>query len=49
MKGYENVSTAKMGGLFEKLGLTKGYGSLMPTAMGGMFGLSTLPLIFWQI
>ena len=36
MPGFENVSTAKMGGILEKLGLTKGFGSYMPTALGGI-------------
>ena len=42
MPGFGNVSTAGMGGLFEKLGLVKGYGSMMPTAMGGILGATTL-------
>jgi len=36
MPGFENLSTAKMGGFLEKLGLTKGYGSMMPTLKGGI-------------
>jgi len=45
MPGFENVSTAKMGGILEKLGLTKGYGSIMPTALGGI-AASTLGSYF---
>jgi hypothetical protein len=48
MPGFENLSTAKMGGFLESLGLTKGYGSMMPTAMGGILAASTLPLLMGQ-
>jgi len=42
MPGFENLSTAKMSGILGKLGLTKGYGSIMPTALGGILGTSAL-------
>ena len=32
-------------GLFGKLGITKGYGSFMPTALGGITALTALPLL----
>ncbi|MDC3267980.1 hypothetical protein OAU35_00200 [bacterium] len=48
MPGFGNVSTAGMGGLFEKLGLVKGYGSMMPTIKGGIALASTLPLLMGQ-
>ncbi len=35
-------------GLLTKLGLTSGYGSMMPTAMGGILAASTLPLLMGQ-
>ena len=41
-------SVPYMQGLLPKLGLTKGGGSLMPTAMGGITALSTLPLFMGQ-
>jgi len=45
MKGFANISTAKMPGILGKLGLTKGYGSMMPTALGGI-AASTLGSYF---
>jgi len=48
MPGFENLSTAKMGGFLESLGLTKGYGSMMPTIKGGILAASTLPLLMGQ-
>ena len=42
MPGFENLSTAKMSGILGKLGLTKGYGSIMPTALGGILGSTAL-------
>ena len=42
MKGFANVSTAKMPGFLSKIGLTQGYGSMMPTAFGGILGASAL-------
>ena len=36
MPGFANISTAKMPGFLSKLGLTQGYGSMMPTALGGI-------------
>ena len=48
MPGFENLSTAKMGGFLESLGLTKGYGSMMPTISGGILAASALPLLMGQ-
>ncbi|MDC3346394.1 hypothetical protein OAV76_03980 [Schleiferiaceae bacterium] len=42
MPGFANISTAKMPGFLSKIGLTQGYGSMMPTALGGVLGASTL-------
>jgi len=42
MKGFADISTAKMPGFLSKLGLTQGYGSMMPTAMGGILGTTLL-------
>ena len=42
MKGFANISTAKMPGFLSKIGLTQGYGSMMPTALGGILGATTL-------
>jgi hypothetical protein len=42
MKGFADISTAKMPGFLSKLGLTQGHGSMMPTAMGGILGATTL-------
>ena len=42
MKGFANISTAKMPGFLSKIGLTQGYGSMMPTALGGILGSSAL-------
>ena len=36
MKGFANISTAKMPGFLSKIGLTQGFGSIMPTALGGI-------------
>jgi len=36
MPGFANISTAKMPGFLSKIGLTQGYGSIMPTALGGI-------------
>ena len=48
MPGFENLSTAKMGGFLDSLGLTKGYGSMMPTISGGILAASALPLLMGQ-
>ena len=42
MKGFADISTAKMPGFLSKIGLTQGYGSMMPTALGGILGATTL-------
>ena len=42
-RGFPELAAKK--GLFGKLGLTKGYGSFMPTALGGITALTALPLL----